>query len=367
MKKTLHLQGLNGLRAIAAIAVVISHTALSLKEFGLIATIFGSDKNGNPKGLLLASYGVSIFFALSGFLITYLLLKEKEKTKNINIKKFYIRRILRIWPLYYLYIILIFIIYNIFHISYDSSIIPFYLFLTANIPIIINNMLPFAGHLWSIGVEEQFYLFWPWIAKTNNKKLFKYSIFLVIGLFTLKVAFWFINFKYHISLPLISLSVTRIHIMIIGAIGAILFYNNSTYIKYLTSIWAQLFSWIILFLVALNKFHISSLIDNEIIGIITVIIIFSQITRKNYLVNLENRLMNFIGKISYGIYVYHPVIIFLTHKTLGKFQTSSLQNYLIVFLVVISLTISIAYLSYTYFENNFIQFKSRFSVIKSEA
>lgn len=71
MSKVLHFKGLNGLRAFAAIAVVISHITLDLGKFGLIDTIFGSDSNGNPKGLLLASYGVSIFFALSGFLITY--------------------------------------------------------------------------------------------------------------------------------------------------------------------------------------------------------------------------------------------------------------------------------------------------------
>jgi len=367
MKKVLHLQGLNGLRAIAAIAVVISHTTLSLENFGLIPTIFGSDKNGNPKGLLLASYGVSIFFALSGFLITYLLLKEKEKTKSINVKKFYIRRLLRIWPLYYLYIAIIFVVYTLFSISYDASIIPFYIFLAANIPIIINNMLPFAGHLWSIGVEEQFYLFWPWVAKIKNEKLFNYSIFLVLILFLLKIIFWIINYKYNFSFPLVFLSVTRIHIMIIGAIGAMLYYNNSKYIKYITSYWTQSFSWLIILMVALNKFHISSLIDNEIVGLITIFIIFSQITRKNYIINLENKLMNFIGKISYGVYVYHPVIIFLAHKTFGKFQSSSIQNYIIVFILILSLTISIAYISYTFYEKRFIELKSKFAIIKSRA
>src|SRR5689334_17749998 len=101
--KVIHLPGLNGLRAIAALGVVISHITLALSYFNLDPTIFGTDKDGHPIGLLLAGFGVSIFFALSGFLITYLLLREKE-VAPISVRKFYVRRALRIWPLYYLYL-----------------------------------------------------------------------------------------------------------------------------------------------------------------------------------------------------------------------------------------------------------------------
>src|SRR5258708_22830536 len=93
--KTVHLPGLNGLRAIAALAVVTSHITLWLKEFGLNNKIFVTDTAGNAIGLPLAVHGVTIFFTLSGFLITFLLLKEKE-AGPIKIKDFYIRRILRI-------------------------------------------------------------------------------------------------------------------------------------------------------------------------------------------------------------------------------------------------------------------------------
>ena len=84
-------------KAIAFIAVLISHITGDLNHFGL---------NQFGKSLNLASFGVTIFFTLSGFLITYLLLKEKEKTDKelINIKHFYNRRVLRIWPLYFMYV-----------------------------------------------------------------------------------------------------------------------------------------------------------------------------------------------------------------------------------------------------------------------
>ncbi|MDO8316023.1 MAG: acyltransferase [Flavobacterium sp.] len=364
MSKVLHLRGLNGLRAIAAIAVVISHITLDLSSFGLIDTIVGADANGNAKGLLLASYGVSIFFALSGFLITYLLLLEKEKT-SINIKHFYIRRILRIWPLYYLYIIICLIVYYLFQINFEYSIVPFYILLAANIPIIINNMLPFLGHFWSIGVEEQFYLFWPWLARIDNKRLLRSSFGLVLFLIILKLFFWFINYKWHYSLPLTVLSVSRFHIMIIGAIGAILYYNKSVVIKYCLNIKTQIFCWLIMILLALNLFHISSLIDNEILGIVTVMIILAQITRTNYIVNLDNKLFDFIGKISYGIYVIHPLIIFLSPMILGKFKDSSFVNYIYVYGFILLSTITISYISYMFYEKKFIKLKGNFAKIKS--
>tara|TARA_R110000772_G_scaffold237698_1_gene349604 strand:- start:706 stop:909 length:204 start_codon:yes stop_codon:yes gene_type:complete len=67
MSKVIHFKGLNGLRAFTAIAVVISPVILDMGKFGLVDIIFGGDSNGSPKGLLLASYGISIFFTPGGF------------------------------------------------------------------------------------------------------------------------------------------------------------------------------------------------------------------------------------------------------------------------------------------------------------
>ena len=97
MAKAIYFKGLNGIRAIAVLIVVVWHT----DQFSYLF-------NNLPKKFYLngmAGRAVDIFFVLSGFLITFLLLKEKEKTKTIDIKKFYLRRILRIWPLYYLIIL----------------------------------------------------------------------------------------------------------------------------------------------------------------------------------------------------------------------------------------------------------------------
>lgn len=107
---SIHLTGLNGFRALATTGVMISHIVIcAITEFGLNPHILGTLENGGAKGLQLAAYGVTIFFVLSGFLITFLLLKEKE-LQPVNIKHFYVRRILRIWPLYYLYLVICLIV-----------------------------------------------------------------------------------------------------------------------------------------------------------------------------------------------------------------------------------------------------------------
>jgi peptidoglycan/LPS O-acetylase OafA/YrhL len=253
-KKSIHLKGLNGIRAIAALSVIVSHVTGDLRAFGLNDDIFGLDKLGNRAPILMASYGVTMFFALSGFLITYLLLLEKDKINTINVKKFYMRRVLRIWPLYYLYVILVLFVYLYFDIEYKDSILPWYIFLMANVPLILNTTLPYLGHLWSIGVEEQFYIIWPWFAKQSTKKLLQNSIVGFFILYLLKILFWLLSKKYGYSLPIIAITVIRFNIMLIGSIGAILYYNKSNIIEYITTIKVQLVVWTIFFLSILNKF-----------------------------------------------------------------------------------------------------------------
>lgn len=364
--KVIYLSGLNGLRAIASLAVVVSHITVGIGEFGLNNKIFGVDLKGNARGLDLAGYGVTIFFTLSGFLITYLLLKEKEFS-NINIRNFYLRRILRIWPLYYFYFLICLITILLFGISFNSISVFFYIFLAANIPFILGNSLPFLNHYWSLGVEEQFYLFFPHIARLSNKWLFKISFSLIFFFLFLKLLFWVIDRKFGIHTPYTALSVTRFHTMLIGAVGAIYYFqNNSRFISFCTNKIIQILSWTVILLLLINKFHIASIIDSEIVSLITVFLIMGQVTKKNCLINLENSMCDLIGKISFGIYVIHPLVIFYYSKLIGHFNTNSFWNYLVVYLSIIFTTILLAYLSYEFFEKRFLKLKLKYSTVKSE-
>lgn len=363
--KAVYLPGLNGLRAIAAIAVVISHITLGLNEFGLNNKFLGINSDGIAKGLDLAANGVTIFFTLSGFLITFLLLKEKE-ISTLNIKAFYIRRLLRIWPLYYLYFFASLITLLIFSIDYPKSSVPFYIFLAANVPFTMGRAIPFLAHYWSLGVEEQFYLFFPHLAKISNRRLLKTSSILILILLLLKMVFWLLYRMYGIELPYVAMNVSRFHVMLIGVVAAILYYNNNEkFLFFVTHKLTQLFSWICILLIAVNRFHIASVIDSELISIIAVFLILGQITRKNRIINLENKLCDFIGKISYGIYVIHPLILFYFIKLLGQFKSDSFVNYVIVYFLILSVTIIAAYISYEYFEKIFLKFKEKFTTVKS--
>jgi peptidoglycan/LPS O-acetylase OafA/YrhL len=118
-----------------------------------------------------------------------------------------------------------------------------------------------------------------------------------------------------------------------------------------------------------NEFHISSaLIDHELMGFVTVFIIISQIDKKNYIINLDNKLLDFIGKISFGIYVYHPLIIFISTIFLLQYvNDKSLLSYIIVFGFNVIITVVISYVSYKYFENPFIKMKDKYQTVKSKA
>ncbi len=368
MKQIIHFSGLNGLRAIAVIAVLFAHTTQGLMQFGLDSFVFGKYADGNPKSTLLAGFGVSIFFSLSGFLITYLLLAEKKETGYVNIKHFYMRRMLRIWPLYYLYFILCLLTMVIFEFSIETQPAFYYLLLLANIPFIIGNALPFLSHYWSLGVEEQFYSFWPWLVRAKENVL-NWTIISCVGLIALKAIFRMIDIRFHNGEPgwlYMTVHITRFHCMMIGAIGAILYFQrNDLFLKVTNNLFVQLLSWSLILLAGINKFHIFSFIDNELVALITVFLIMGQIQAKYRIINLDVSFVDFIGKISYGVYVIHPLIIFYLSKVI-TFKGYHWSSYLVVYISVFTTTVMVAYLSYNFFEKRFLRLKEKYSTMSSD-
>ena len=361
--KTTYLPGLNGLRAIAALSVVFSHITLELQNFNLNSFLFGVTENGTPKGLDLANYGVTIFFALSGFLITFLLLKEKQ-IQEISVKKFYIRRILRIWPLYYLFLIIVLIITISSGMDINLKSLILYLFYLANVPFIFGFSIPLLAHYWSLGVEEQFYLFWPWFIKKINNKLILTISAIVILIIGVKLT---LHFSCPGSIAERIIHISRFHRMLVGALGAVMYFQKSSFfIKITDHKITQALSLSAVLLLLINKFHVASVLDNEIVAVITVCLIVGQINVSNRLLNFDNKVFDFLGKISYGIYVIHPLVIYFLHKSIfPHFNLQGLAKYLIVYTLAFSLTIFISYLSYQYFEKYFLNLKAKFSIVKS--
>jgi peptidoglycan/LPS O-acetylase OafA/YrhL len=362
MKKIIHFNGLDGIRAIASIAVVISHITLMLDYFGLNKFIFGTFDDGTARGLLLAGYGVNMFFVLSGFLITFLLLNEKQY-KPISIKNFYIRRILRIWPLYFFYIIVVFVSCKIFLVDFNYKNLSLYFLFVANIAPSLSMGLPFLYHYWSLSIEEQYYIFWPHLVKHFDlqKNLLKIVVSLFILIFSFKIFARVYEIKTGSSILMQIVQYLNFESMFIGSIGAILYFKkNEFFLKISTNRYLQIICWIILLLVAINKFRTFSIIDNTIISIVSICIIIAQITKLNRIVNLENTLFSFLGKISFGIYIYHPIIIFILSKYIGKIA-NTIYSYIFVYSLILLITITVAYLSYNYIEKPFLKLKNKYS------
>ena len=354
MKESVHLKGLNGLRAIAALGVVIAHTAVIKLEFGDLI----------PTGL--TSYAVTIFFTLSGFLITYLLFLEKEK-KEINVKKFYLRRILRIWPLYFAYLIVAIAITYFQHPEKSLGSLPYYIFFAANIPSYLLSSLPYLGHYWSIGVEEQFYLFWPWIIK-RSKYILRTIIIFTVAFFILKLIARFVFYEQGNPLPLRILYSSRFECMSIGGIGALLcLRKHSLFLKLTANKFTEIVCWLCIAAIAVNRFYITDLVNHDVVAIVTVCLIVNLSFNNNAIISLENRVFDFLGRISYGIYVIHPLMIYGFHELLKPLSWQPLWKDLLFFISVISSTILTAWLSYEFFEKRFLRMKDRFSVVKTVA
>jgi len=358
-RETVYLKGLNGLRAIAALLILIGHTTSFIKMDGR-----------NLSELIIGFDGVTLFFVISGFLITYLLLKEKHKTNDVHIGKFYLRRILRIWPIYYLFL-LIGLIISLIDTTYTGSFadksIFFYLFFAANIPFIFQQAIPLIAHYWSIGVEEQFYLLWPWFVKLNRNKLIVKILIFVVAFFILKSSLWYIcGHDYWLY---DFMSVTRFHCMLLGAAGALMFYQKKQwFIRFCSDKWIQGLSWISGILIGTGLLKLPAPLTSEITAVISLIIIIGQVqTDYKVWINLEKEWFDFLGKISYGIYLIHPFVILLFVYLYSNLNLSDEILTALLYVSVLITTIVVSYISYQYYEKPFLKLKKSFTVIKSSA
>lgn len=372
----IYFPNLNGIRFIAAFLVIIHHIE-QFKHIFQLPSYWSSDAFITKFIMIVGGQGVNLFFVLSGFLITYLLLAEENKIRTISIKKFYIRRILRIWPLYILIVSLsLFVFPHIDALSIpgfpreivQSNIkikILLYLFFFANLVLAFFGAIPYASQTWSIGTEEQFYLVWPVVIRFIKKN----RLFLMISI----VVFYNITKLFlhsHISafVPFHNIfqafwSGFKIDNMAIGGFFAVLLFKKSPVflIKLFNN---QLIFYVALFFVLINFLfgmyypYINNIIYSGCYGII----IYNFAGNKQIKISLENKILNSLGNISYGLYMLHPIAIVLVIKTALKF--SVLTNYFL-YPASLLLTIILSYGVYYGYERFFLRFKSKFAIVKS--
>jgi peptidoglycan/LPS O-acetylase OafA/YrhL len=231
----------------------------------------------------------------------------------------------------------------------------------ANIAYVFNLALATITPLWSVGVEEQFYLIWPIIIQKSKNYLLVFAG-VIVSYLVFKLVIY-IGYSTNSSAYKL-IDATKIDIMAIGSIGAYLVFTKNKYLKLVYRKEIELVAWLILIISCIYKpVHIFSFIDAEVNSIIYLIIILNVSSNEKPIVSLENKFFNFLGKISYGIYIYHMFVIYL----ISYFITSNNidVNYIIVFPSVLLFTIFLANLSYHFYETPFLKIKHKYTVIKS--
>lgn len=363
----IYFRNLNGLRFFAAFAVIIHH----IEQY---KSIFQHESYFEIKLIKnLGNLGVQFFFVLSGFLITYLLIAEKNKKQKINYKNFVLRRVLRIWPVYFIVVIFSLFIapkIELFNTSstlliYDSFYIKIALliFFLPNILFRLFTPIALAAQTWSIGVEEQFYIIWP-ILIQKIKSLKKTLIYIMLAYILFKTFAFRISVIYPDLYLLTKISrITNdlsISSFILGALGSYIFINKISIIKIITNINTIRISFLLfillLVLTSSESYYVVGIIsiENEIFSLLFIIFILNLINTNKIRFSFENKTLLYLGKISYGLYMYHPLCIVLTFNCLESFE---LYNSMILYIISLNLTIALASISYHIIEEKFLKLK----------
>jgi len=312
--------------------------------------------------------GVSFFFVLSGFLITYLLLNEKKSRESISLKNFFIRRILRIWPLFYAMILFAFLTpfllsalnFSFSDEGYEPNWLMSVLFLE-NYKMMLEQQLPDVSPLpvmWSLCIEEHFYIIWGLCLYYIPCK--KVPLLLLISIVIANSARIFYYLKGIPTLDLFS----NLDFFAFGAIPAYWLLFSENYIRKFEKIRFSvriMLVFITLVIVIISP-HIElpyiNLISMPVLAILFSMLILFTITEKNSIFISQDSVLSKLGIYTYGLYLIHTIVINLVVRLspVLSFQ----MNWLSGGLVSLILTILISIASYNMFERQFLKLKKYF-------
>lgn len=343
------IPSLDGFRAISILLILFCHARLSA---------------GFPNSPLLidiarqAEVGVTVFFVISGFLITYLLLSEEAKNGAISLKAFYARRAFRILPVYFLYIVFILVWRNFETFGLTNGNLAHIFTFTVNFD---KNKDWFLGHFWSLSVEEQFYFFWPAMLILFRKHLKPVLLALIVySCISRIIAYKFPQYSTFALAPFFSYS----DAIFIGAFGGILFFGKPQWLQkgIFKSYPAQLAALFLFLLFVYCTEHgklglIALPIGNVIISASVLFLIVAYIFPSSSPVYkfLNNKIILHIGILSYSIYIWQE--FFFIGEIKGWWRTFP-YNIIIIYLVSLA--------SYYLWERPFLHIKKRFSTPKMQ-
>jgi peptidoglycan/LPS O-acetylase OafA/YrhL len=261
-------------------------------------------------------FGVTVFFVLSGFLITRILLENRNEAEADNhsrsfiLQNFYIRRVLRIFPAYYFTLFLVAIFHNRVNLPFPNKELVANLSYTSNFYVYrIQSWPPLTPHFWSLAVEEQFYLVWPLIMLFTPKKYLLYLISLFVGIgITSQCLASDPEFSY--VLPQTCLDALGLG----GLLAWIVVYKPGRLSRtYLLISIAAICSLLIMTLdwFGLEFYHQWRILYSIIGAWMTCYILVNQHNQTTILTILNNSILIKIGKVSYGMYLYHVLFFYL--------------------------------------------------------
>lgn len=380
-----YFKNLDGVRFCAAFLVLLQHSFGFKKDY--------SDASPFVDGLFADTgrLGVNLFFILSGFLISYLLLVEKDTTGTISYRNFYVRRILRIWPLYLGYglVLTFFSPYVASRLGWHSDTdfplmmlnLVFLLFFS------VNMQLAFVGSntgmfeiSWSVCIEEQFYLVWPVLMNNFRKRLPKllivmFAISIFVRILIVFIAPW--------VFPRISQDRALLanHLLLFdkldlfgGGLFAAMLYQRRERLKAVFRVVFQPWIQVVMTLLALlytlsiikpgNEYFLLFM-DHYICDVLYGYVLLAAVS-ENSVYRLEKPLLRTLGRISFGIYLFHTAVcqfvLLFFRKVIGHPEWRPMYD-IVYPLACLAVTASIAWLSYNYYEMWFLNRKKKFQLV----
>ena len=380
-----YFKNLDGIRFCAAFLVLLQHSFGFKKGYSdsspFVDRLFGDT----------GRLGVNLFFILSGFLISYLLLVEKDATGTVSYRSFYLRRILRIWPLYLGYglILTFFSPYVADKLGWgnDTTFPLMMLNLVFLLFFSVNMQIAFVGTnrgmfeiSWSVCIEEQFYLIWPLLMNNFRKKLPQ----LLVVMFGISIL---VRVLIVFLLPLLVPSLSRERVLLMnhlllfdkldlfggGLFISILYQQRErfgTFFRVCFRPWIQVVMTLVALLYTLSVIkpegdYFQLFFDHYICDILYGYVLLAAVA-DNSIYHLEKPLLKTMGRVSFGLYLFHTAVcqfvLLFFRKVVGHPEMRLVYD-VVYPLACLAVTGVVAWCSYNYYEMWFLKKKRKFELV----
>ena len=370
-----HYDFIDGMRGFAVLLVIWFHSS------NLTFVLHGRDLSGLWEYYyfftILGLTGVDLFFVVSGFLITGILMDIEKQDHAF--RKYYIRRSLRILPLYYAVFIFSLVLSIMFASQFpDFGMLLSHLIFLQNWSLEGHTEIEFfnyLNHTWTLAVEEQFYVVWPLVFWFFKKKSLRHVVVLMIFMILMSwflrfyVTYWgYYKFAY-------TATFCRFDTLAMGALISVCFRHYKPSMEkfkpvFLCCVVAAFISFLLLLISQENGIEANQAVIHG--GLIICSIFYGALLSYLLLCNNESRFkklfrgraLRMTGRISYCLYLVHVPIMFIIPKYFDVFSMSFGAFQVLLIIIALPLSLVISWLSYTYFEKPILTFKDKWAPLK---